>query len=144
MKRPWSFAGLTGLLATVVGCATIVHRGGKQWVTITSTPTGATATIDGFTKIQTPGQIKLKRGKDHIVVIEKEGYQPAQAFIDHDFSGWVIGNVLFGGLIGIAVDFGTGGAYNLEPDTLNLPLQATSAPPEPAPSAPSTPSAPGS
>ncbi len=106
----------------LIGCATIMHKGGKQWVLITSTPSGATATIDGITTIQTPGQVKLKRGKDHVVVVEKEGYETAQLLIDHEFSWWVVGNALFGGLIGLAVDFGTGGAYNLEPDSVNLTL----------------------
>ncbi len=107
----------------LLGCATIIHQGGKQWVSVISTPAGATATIDGTTKIQTPGQVKLKRGKTHIVMVEKDGYEPAQAIIDHEFSGWVFGNILLGGLIGLAVDFGTGGAYNLEPDSVNMTLK---------------------
>ncbi len=116
-----------GVSIALAGCATIMHQGSKQWVAITSTPTGATATIDGITKVQTPGQVKLKRGKDHIIVIEKEGYEPAQALIDHEFSSWVFGNILLGGLIGLAVDYGTGGAYNLEPDTVSVTLTPKSA-----------------
>ena len=108
-----------------------MHRGSKQWVLINSNPTGATATIDGATKIQTPGQVKLKRGKDHVVVVEKEGYEPQQALIDHDMSGWIFGNILLGGLIGLAVDFGTGGAFNLEPDTVSLELKEKAQKPSP-------------
>ena len=39
------------LSIALVGCATIIHKGGKQWVLITSTPSGATATIDGVTRV---------------------------------------------------------------------------------------------
>ena len=122
LYRGQRFLAIT-LSFLLFGCATILHKGGKQWVAITSTPPGATATVDGFQTIQTPGQLKLKRGKDHIVLVEKEGYEPAQTMIDHDFSGWVFGNIILGGLIGLAVDFGTGGAYNLEPDTVNVLLK---------------------
>ncbi len=114
--------GVCVMAFVLAGCATIIHRGGKQHVLISSVPTGATATIDGVMKIQTPGEIKLKRGKDHIVVIEKEGYETAQVLIDREFSGWVIGNIVLGGLIGLAVDFGTGSAWNLDPDSVVVTL----------------------
>jgi hypothetical protein len=35
-------------------------------------------------------------------------------------SGWVWGNIAFGGLIGLGVDFISGGAYQLYPDNLRL------------------------
>jgi hypothetical protein len=117
----------------MAGCATIMNRGRKQWVTVTSTPTGATATIDGVTTIQTPGQAKLKRGKDHVIVIEKEGYETSQTVLDHELSGWVFGNLVFGGLVGLAIDFGAGGAYKLDPDTINVMLRETEPPQQPSP-----------
>jgi hypothetical protein len=42
-------------------------------------------------------------------------------------SGWIWGNLAFGGLIGLAVDFGTGGGYQLSPESLSAPLQPTNA-----------------
>ena len=122
MERVFLRGGAVVLVICLVGCATIIHGGGKQHVTITSSPTGATATIDGMTKLQTPGSVKLKRSKDHVIVVEKEGYEPAQTLIDHEFSPWVFGNIVLGGLIGLAIDFGTGGAYTLEPDSTMLTL----------------------
>ena len=113
----------TILAIGLVGCATIMQRGTKQWVSIVSTPAGATATIDGMQEIQTPGQVKLKRGKDHTVKVEKDAYEPAVTMIDHEMSMWVLGNALFGGLIGLAVDFGTGGAYKLEPNEIHVTLK---------------------
>lgn len=37
-------------------------------------------------------------------------------------SGWVWGNIIFGGLIGLAVDAITGGLYNLNPGQLAATL----------------------
>ena len=136
MQNGWRRLGMGMMALALAGCATIVHRGGKQRVLINSVPPGATATIDGVIKIQTPGEVKLKRGKDHVVVIEKEGYQPGQTLIDREFSGWVIGNIAFGGLIGLAVDFGTGAAWNLEPETVTVTLT-----PAPTASVPAQPEA---
>lgn len=121
---------VTTLVVTALGCATIMNRGGKQWVTITTTPTGATATIDGFTTVETPTQIKLQRKKDHIIVFEKEGYEQKQVLIEHDLSNWVWGNILLGGLIGLAIDFGSGGAYKLEPESVNAILTPSAKEPE--------------
>ena len=111
------------LVGGLLGCATIMNRGGKQWVTVTSTPIGATATIDGMNTLQTPGQIKLKKNRDHTVVFELAGHEKAQVLIEHDMSNWVWGNLLIGGLIGLAIDFGSGGAYKLEPEVINVTLK---------------------
>ncbi|MFH1337185.1 MAG: PEGA domain-containing protein, partial [Candidatus Zixiibacteriota bacterium] len=48
--------------------------------------------------------------------IDMSGYQPFEATITRSVSGWVWGNVLFGGLIGLAVDAISGGLYKLTPD----------------------------
>ena len=109
-------------LVTVTGCATIMNRGGNQRVLINSMPHGATATIDGVITITTPGEVSLKRSKSHVVRIEKEGYQPSTMMIDNELSGWVFGNILIGGLIGLAIDMGTGGGFKLDPDTINVTL----------------------
>ena len=131
MKRAVLF-GLAPACIGMLGCATIIHHGGKQSILINSDPSGAMATIDGTMKLETPGQAKLKRGQTHIVIFDKEGYESSKAFVDHDFSGWVFGNLGFGGLIGLAVDFGTGAAWNLEPGTVSAtltPLKAEAATP---------------
>ena len=75
-----------------MGCATIVHGGNRQTVTIESTPAGATATIDGTITVQTPALVELKRNEDHVVVIEKVGYQPETVLVDREFSAWIWGD----------------------------------------------------
>jgi hypothetical protein len=86
-------------------------------------PPGVTAIIDGVMRVQTPTSVKLKRGKDHFITFEKEGYEQANVTVDHELSGWVWGNIVLGGLIGLAIDFTSGGAYKLEPDAVSVTLK---------------------
>jgi hypothetical protein len=48
-------------------------------------------------------------------------------FVRANVSGWVWGNIVFGGLIGLAVDAISGGLYNLSPEQLNTELRKTDA-----------------
>ena len=120
--RVWSRRALAILSALPLGCATIVHGGNRQTVSITSTPPGATATIDGTTTVQTPATIELKRNKDHVVVIEKPGYQPTTVLVDRELSAWIWGNIFLPTLL---VDFITGGAYHLESADVGVRLTPT-------------------
>jgi hypothetical protein len=49
------------------------------------------------------------------VKLTLDGYQPFEATITRGTSGWVWGNIVFGGLIGLAVDAMSGGLYTLSP-----------------------------
>ena len=103
------------------GCATVVH-GTTQAVDISSTPTGADVYDGGVLKCQTPCTTKLKRKKDHIIVLKKNNYQDATTTIMHTLSGAVAGNIIAGGLIGWGVDAIDGAQYKLVPETVNLTL----------------------
>ena len=116
-----------GLLGFGLGaCASIIH-GTHQDVGITSAPTGAMVTIDNVRSGNTPVIAKLTRKENHIVRIEMAGYQPIDLTLTHSVSGWVWGNVAFGGLIGLAVDAIDGGMYKLSPEQLTASLSATHA-----------------
>lgn len=119
-----SAIGLIGL--SLVACASIIH-GTHQDVGITSVPTGATVTIDNIRSGNSPVIAKLTRKDNHIVRIEMTGYQPIDLTLTRSVSGWVWGNVAFGGLIGLAVDAIDGGMYKLSPDQLAASLSATHA-----------------
>jgi|KBSSwiStaDraftv2_1062776.scaffolds.fasta_scaffold01152_12 uncharacterized protein YceK len=112
--------GITVL--SVSGCATIIH-GTQQDVGISSTPTGATVTIDNIDKGATPVVAKLKRKENHTVKIQLAGYQPFETTLTHSVSGWVWGNIAIGGLIGLAVDAVSGGIYKLTPEQVSGSLQ---------------------
>jgi hypothetical protein len=112
--------GITVL--SVSGCATIIH-GTQQDVGISSTPTGATVLIDNNEQGVTPVVTKLRRKDNHTVRIQLAGYQPYEATLTHSVSGWVWGNIAFGGLIGLAVDAVSGGIYKLTPEQVSGSLQ---------------------
>lgn len=109
-----------GYTLTFTGCATIMH-GRHQDIGIASTPSGATAKVDGTTVI-TPSTLHLKRNRSYSVQIEKEGYEPGGATFTSHLSGWLWGNVFFGGLVGLLVDFITGGAKKITPDNTAVTL----------------------
>lgn len=113
--------GILLLCLSVIGCAAIIH-GSMQKVPVSSSPAGATVTVNGQ-QTTTPGVFTLERKrKEYTLVFEKEGYKPVQVKLVRSVDGWVWGNIIFGGLIGLAVDFGTGSAYKLNPEAVSVVL----------------------
>lgn len=110
----------------LAGCATIMHGSGQD-VGFSSTPTAAKVTVDNKPLGNTPVIAKLARKDNHVVKMELEGFQPFEATLTRKTSGWVWGNVLFGGLIGLAVDAISGGLYNLTPEQVAGQLAKQSA-----------------
>ncbi len=115
----------TILLALVIrlatGCATIVH-GSSQDVNVSSSPDDAEVWVDGARIGKTPTRLTLKRGESHLIKIQKEGFKDVMLKVDKQVSAWIIGNVIFGGIIGCGIDFISGGAYDLKPDRLDVNL----------------------
>ena len=109
---------LFGAGAVFMACSTIMH-GTKQNVPIASSPTGATVTVNGQQVATTPARIELKRKDKHTIRISMEGYEPYEIMTTRAVSGWVVGNILFGGIIGLIVDLATGGIYNVRPDVIS-------------------------
>ena len=102
------------LAVLAAGCASIIH-GTTQEIGITSIPIDAEVTVDGGTVGRTPVIADLSRKNQHFVTIELDGYMPYETTITKSASGWVWGNIVFGGLIGLAVDAISGGFYTLSP-----------------------------
>lgn len=109
------------LCAVLVGCATIIH-GGSQEVSVASSPSGAKVEVDGQDAGETPVTKKLDRSGQHTITVDLDGYESESVIVEKDLSGWVWGNIVFGGLIGLVVDASTGGMYNLEPAQINQDL----------------------
>jgi uncharacterized protein YceK len=97
------------------GCATIIH-GTHQDVGISSTPTGAEVWVDNIKMGETPVIAKLRRKDTHVVKLVLNGYQPYETTVTRSVSGWVFGNIIFGGLIGLGVDAISGSIYKLSPE----------------------------
>jgi hypothetical protein len=130
MKR--IFAASTIVFA-LSGCASIFN-GQTQAVTIRSAPEGAGVAVTNRAgeKIHTgtaPVTLTLKRGagyfkaETYTVLLTKEGFADKELLITGTVSGWYIGNILFGGLIGmLAVDPVTGGMYTF-PESVSGTLE---------------------
>ena len=113
-------------LATMLGCASIIH-GSKQKLTFQSTPTGATVDVTDAMGVShgtcfTPCTLDLKRKNQYKATLLKDGFEPVELLIDRKSDGWIWGNILLGGIIGLIVDFSNGAAYKLSPTELHATL----------------------
>lgn len=113
--------GLIGVVLLMVGCASIIH-GTHQTVAISSAPPGATIADNGQLVGTTPATLELKRKNEHTIRITLDGYRPEEVHLTRQLSGWYIGNVLFGGLIGLVVDGVNGAMFNLTPSAVAATL----------------------
>ena len=121
-KKLLLLCALTVMLVFFANCGTII-QGTSQQVSVSSNPSDAEVTVDGQQMGRTPVVLDLKRKDKHTVRITLEGYQPYEAAIARKVSGWIVGNILFGGLIGLAVDAISGGMYKLSPDQITAELR---------------------
>jgi hypothetical protein len=108
------------LFAALSACASVVN-GTNQTVRFESNPPAATARVGGASVV-TPGELSLARKNTYDVQFEKPGYLPARSHIGQDTSGWLWGNLIIGGLMGVLVDTSSGAAYNLTPETVSVVL----------------------
>jgi hypothetical protein len=114
----------------VSGCASIIS-GTHQDVTITSQPVAANVTVEQLLTTnnvvawqgQTPANVKLSRNGSYLVTVSMPGYKNAEFPVSNSgMNGWIFGNILIGGLVGIIVDSASGAAKSLEPGTINVNL----------------------
>jgi len=103
-------------------CATIMLSTNQE-VSISSNPVGALVTDNGFQLGKTPLIADLKRKGSHNIRIELEGFQPYEVMLARKTSGWVFGNIIFGGIPGLVVDAITGSMYILQPEQIQAELR---------------------
>jgi len=118
------FAIAVVAVPNVTGCATM-NNGYSQAVTIGSTPDQADIIMDGMLVGKTPWAGPMKRGKERVVSLKKDGYAPQQITLTSDISGWVFGNVLFSfiGLFTTTYEVNEGTAYSYSPDAYHVILR---------------------
>jgi hypothetical protein len=114
-------AAVAGTAIVLSGCASIIS-GRTATVTIDSYPSHADVVIhDKHGKeviaTHTPARVELRR-KDKFIwpakytaTITKPGYKTARVPINQTLNPWIAGNVVVGGVIGLAVDNATGAAW---------------------------------
>jgi hypothetical protein len=112
-------------LLPMAACATIVN-GTSQDVAINTSPIGAACDVTRQgshigSVMATPGSLHVdKSGKDLTISCMKDGFTPAQATQAPTMSAATLGNVLLGGLVGIAVDASTGANFSYHDVQLTL------------------------
>lgn len=108
------------------GCGTIT-RGSTEQVTFTSDPPGAQVqTSIGHTCPATPCTYDVSRKSEFVASFSKDGYEPQQIPVTTRVSGnggaSFAGNVLVGGVIGMAADASTGAALDHTPNPVHAQL----------------------
>lgn len=115
------------LTIAMCSCSSIVSKS-EYAVSINSAPDTATFKITNRSGVAiqsgvTPSTITLKassgyfKGETYTIELLKEGFQPKTYTLSSSLDGWYLGNILFGGLIGmLIVDPATGAMYKLPPE----------------------------
>ena len=113
------------VLGLAGGCATIT-RGTSEAFVIESEPPGAHVRLSTGETCRTPCTLKKKRKESFVVHIEKPGYEPVEVQVTNQVAGagaaGMAGNVILGGLIGAAVDAGSGAMLELVPNPVRVKL----------------------
>jgi|GEM_PF-272559 len=126
--RPFQLIGLACLaLFTLSACSTIVNSG-PQDITIASYPASGAeceVTVESTRyEGQTPGRLLLDHGPAPLLLrCSRDGFEDLQETIYPSFNGATIGNVIAGGLVGVAVDAASGANYSY-PDSITLQMIA--------------------
>jgi hypothetical protein len=110
-------------LLALAGCGMISH-GTSQSINCTTIPAGALVRSADGTTCSTPCTVSLKRKKDDVLTIERDGYETVTLPVRSAFSGASASNILLpGGLICWGVDVVSGGGYHLVPAQVAVTLK---------------------
>lgn len=142
MKLIFKSITIVILMFLVSSCASIVSS--SRWpLTVNSEPVGAKVEITNKKGVvvyngSTPATMELKSGagyfakESYSLKVQMNGFADKIVPINCKFNGWYIGNLVFGGLIGILiVDPITGAMYRLDTGIVNVKLDKTTASTEP-------------
>jgi uncharacterized protein YceK len=117
---------LLAIALLLSGCATL-FTGTDANVKVTADPGTANAVIktqggqvvyDGAV----PATVKLPKKNSYTVEITQAGYKTQTVFISQGVTGWFWGNLCLGGVVGMLIDWGTGGMWDLHPSQIDAKL----------------------
>lgn len=120
----------TAVLALAVANCATVTRGTTSQVQIVSEPAEAEARTSLGHTCTTPCTIEVSRKSEFSVVVKKDGYAdatvPVQTRVAGSGAAGFVGNVLLGGVVGMAADAATGATLEHYPNPVNVTLEAVS------------------
>jgi len=121
MKKIISLVTAIAFLFLVGGCCTIIS-GRNQSLPVVTNPSGARVIVNGVQQ-QSPCTLVLDRKQPlYQIRIEKEGYEPTEIVLRKGVNGWIWGNLLLGGIIGLIIDIATGSVNKFTPTELEVNL----------------------
>jgi hypothetical protein len=108
-------------VALLVSACGTVTRGTTNDVTFNSEPAGAhMQTSTGLSCPETPCTLPISRKQEFVATFTLAGYAPQQVSVTTEVAGagaaGFAGNVIAGGLVGMAVDVSTGAALDHKPN----------------------------
>lgn len=102
---------MTAIIFTLYSCATLLS-GSSQEISVNTEPQGAKVSVNGKALgVLTPATVTVKRGKQAVYTFQKQGYEIGTVMENGSFNFVVFGNILLGGIIGLAVDASTGAIW---------------------------------
>lgn len=121
--------------ALLTNCASITESKDQSMSVNTGDVVGAMCTLSNskgsYYVNSTPGSVMVRNACDQLTVTcTKKGYVPANpgaGSIQDKSKGMAWGNVIFGGIIGIAVDRSTGAGCTYPQQNITFPLKKASA-----------------
>jgi hypothetical protein len=141
---PLQRTAVIAILPGLAGCASVTS-GTSQKLTVNTDPPGAECKLTVKeaaigTVSPTPGSITVKRAGDSIrVICSKDGYRDASYVNKPGLNAATLGNIILGGVVGLAVDAASG-ANNKYEEVMSIRLEPGSAnEPKPEPAAPEAP-----
>lgn len=120
------FLWLVPAAAFLGACASIVE-GTDQSIAVSSHPSGAICVLEReggqiAAVNPTPGTARVEKSTEDISVrCSKPGYQDSIGVLASELEGMTAGNLIFGGVIGLAVDAGSG-AMHYYPSSITVNL----------------------
>lgn len=125
MKSAYAFCMVAAVALS--GCATVT-RGTDDVLQVVTQPAGAQVqTSNGYSCKATPCEIKMPRKSEFVATITHPKCRPAQVKVSHQTAdagaAGVAGNILVGGVIGLAVDASSGASQELVPNPVDVKLQ---------------------
>ncbi|HUZ66925.1 MAG TPA: translation initiation factor 2 [Beijerinckiaceae bacterium] len=123
--QPKVFVFAVSAALVLNGCATVT-RGTTDQVQLLSTPAGARASTTLGQGCTTPCTIIVGRKDEFTVSFQKDGYVPQEIPVKTQVSGngalGFAGNILAGGVVGMAADAATGATLDHVPNPVRADL----------------------
>ncbi len=125
MPKLMQVVAAAAMASLCASCATVT-RGTTEQIQIVSDPPGAEArTSMGFVCV-TPCSLQVGRKDEFTVTVSKPGYAPAEVPVSTKVNAGggaaFAGNVLVGGLVGMAADASTGAGLDHYPNPVEVDL----------------------